>query len=198
MKLIKMLRYSFINLLSDINSEKYWNSKLMGRRSWKKREQIYTNLIKYIPKSTKTLLDIGCASGDGCIIINSKLQNLKVHGCDFSSVGINSARKKSNKIKFFYMDVIKEKLSLNYDTILFISILEHLKEYDSVVKKCLKNCKWLIISCPYNERVSFLGFKPSEHPHSFKKDTFKDYGAKVYVEGKRIIYIIGGELKNDF
>ena len=78
MKVIKMLKYSFINLLGDINSEKYWNSKLRKRRSWKKRYQIYTNMIKYIPKSTKTLLDIGCASGDGCIIMN---KNYKIWKC---------------------------------------------------------------------------------------------------------------------
>ena len=61
------------------------------------------------------------------------------------------------------------------------------------MKTYIKNCKNLIISCPYNERVSFLGIKPFEHLHSFKEYTFKDYNPKVFIEGKRIVYILKGE-----
>jgi len=195
MKKIKKMGFNVIqNLLGNLNSKKYWDKKLERKKSWENRNTIYEELKKVIPEGTQSLLDIGCSLGDGCIALKKIFPKVVIEGCDFSEVGIEEAKKKANNVHFYLLDIMKNDIPKNYDCILLISILEHLEEYESVIKKCLKHCKTLIISCPYNERVSFLGLKPSEHLHSFNEKTLKHYHAKPLVEGKRITYTVNGEL----
>ena len=168
-----------------LNSRSSWNKRFskMGT-NW--RCHPYKQLLKYLSKTNFSLLDIGCALGDGCILIKKNFPKAKVSGSDFSNIAIKKAKKKNKKINFFVLDIFKQKIPKKYDYIIMVSILEHFKDPFPIIEKCLKKInKVLIIDCPYNEQK--LG---GEHLFSFNKKTLKEYDHNYYINKDRITYII--------
>lgn len=192
---MRMMTDALNNVFGNVNSERYWDNNIRKLKTWKKRNNIYADLARFIPEGTRSILDVGCSLGDGCLKLKELMPDVEMAGCDFSKVGIDAAKKQSDEIDFFCLDVTKEDIPRDFDCIFMVSILEHLKDYRPVIRKARNHCKTLIVSCPYDEWVSLLGIRPSEHLHSFKKKTLQRYGAKAFVEGKRIVYVIRGKLR---
>lgn len=187
--LIRGLIYSFKPF--NINTQKYWDKKLNNFEKDRWRDGVYKNIINdYLPKDQNfSLLDIGCALGDGCILMKKHFPDSDINGCDISKVGIKKAKAKNKDINLFECNILKEKLDKKYDFITMVSILEHFDNPFSVIDKCLKYVnKALIIDCPYDEK------NPSgEHKHSFDENTLKRYNVKFeiyFADQRRITYII--------
>ena len=204
MNFVKCLKYvrpkfaliALRNLFGNVNTPKRADKRITKKGGdWSGRNKYYDSLLEHIPRGVKTVLDVGCAAGDGCVHIKSKLPQVEIEGCDWSKVSLRYARKKTNKIKFFCLDITKGEIRGNYDCIILSHIIEHLTEYDQAIIKCLKRCKTLIISCPYNERVSIFGLKPIVHLHSFNENTLTKYSPEVFIKKRKICYVIRGGIK---
>lgn len=175
----------------NINTKNYWNKKLDKFKKGKWREGGYKNIINHHLSENQSfsLLDIGCALGDGTILIKEKFPKSEISGCDISSVGIKKAKQKHKEIKFFELNILKQNLSKKYDYITMVSIIEHFDEPSFVIDKCLNRVnKALIIDCPYNEK------DPSgEHRHSFDENSLSKYKPEhevYFADQRRITYVI--------
>ncbi|MCP4650953.1 MAG: class I SAM-dependent methyltransferase [PVC group bacterium] len=167
--------------MTNVNTEKHWNDKFKSRGdSW--RDFNYTWLMEFLPSdSAFSLLDIGCAMGDGCILLKKHLPNAQINGADFSEVAISKAKQKTKDMDFFVLDVLKNIPPKKYDYITMLSTLEHFDEPYKIVDKCLKFVnKALIIVTPYEPKFDNPRlYSSGEHRFLFNENTFSQYNSKV-------------------
>jgi 2-polyprenyl-3-methyl-5-hydroxy-6-metoxy-1,4-benzoquinol methylase len=164
------------------NSRGYWDKRLsMYDNFW--RNENYCHILDLLPQDKEfSLLDIGCAMGDGCELLQEKFPKAKITGVDISSVGIEKAKQKTKSVQYFVLDILKHPIPKKYDYITMIETLEHFDNPFAVVDKCLKYVRQsLIISAPYynqkhySEKMANL----SEHRYNFDEKTFTNYNCRV-------------------
>jgi len=174
----KLIRFFHLN----VNSNKYWDRIFSNPRKQIGNENYY-ELMKFLPKKKFSLLDIGSGLGEGCILIKKRFPKAKIEGCDFSRVALSKSKVKTKDIDFFELDIRKDEIPKKYDYIISISVFEHFRKPEEIIKKCLKHANTLILDCPYED----YGI---EHLFQCKEDTFKEFNPKVKRKGDRITYII--------
>ncbi|MFH2137092.1 MAG: class I SAM-dependent methyltransferase [Candidatus Omnitrophota bacterium] len=187
---------SFIRKKTNVNTIDFWNE------TWTKKEGDedfrYNYFLEFLPKARVfSLLDIGCASGEGCVLIKKHFPKAEITGIDFSSVAINMANEKKSDINFIRMDILKESPTQKYDYITIIHTLEHFNDPFQVVNKCLNFVnEALIIEAPYTEKfdVPYL-YRKGQHRYLFNEKTFEKYKCKVlkiteYIESAKYRYIV--------
>jgi trans-aconitate methyltransferase len=187
---------NIIRKLTNTNTKKYWNQKMTVNSS--SEDFRYKYFLEFLPKNSYFyLLDIGCAFGDGCILLKNNFPQADINGADFSEVRIKKAKQKSNKINFFVLDIAKEEPSLKYDYITLIHTLEHFNDPFPIVDKCLRFVnKALIIEVPYikNFKSPYL-YRKGLHRYLFNENTFSKYKCIVlniteYIKSAGYKYII--------
>ena len=187
------------NFSFNLNSKRYWNEKLFKLDHFWRNEN-YFHILDLLPKNSPfSLLDIGCALGDGCELLMKEFPKAKITGIDISEVGIEKARKKTKNVEYFVLDILKDSIQKKYDYISIIETLEHFDDPFKVVDKCLKYVKKaLIISVPYIPLHSGKIVHLSEHRYYFNNKTFKNYKCRKIIitdfvketRHKCIIYVI--------
>jgi len=177
------VRYGNFSL--NPNTRKYWDTRLEKYGPFWRIEP-YENILDILPRGEKfTLLDIGCALGDGCELIKRTFPSAEVTGADFSRVGIEKAvrkaREKGLDVLYRVMDVLADPIPGTYDYIIMIETLEHFYEPYFVVDKCLKNTRRaLIVSVPYDpQRRSGRTYSVDEHVYTFDDEAFARYKARI-------------------
>ena len=129
-------------------------------------------ILKNIDKSNLKnldILDLGCGGGLTCESL-ARL-DVSVTGIDFVKENITTAKKhalKSDlKINYLHEDINKIILKKKYDTILLLEVLEHLDEWELLIKKIKKNLKpqgKIIISTINKNKISnFFGIYVAEN-----------------------------------
>ncbi|MFC1994382.1 class I SAM-dependent methyltransferase [Chloroflexota bacterium] len=182
------------------NSKRYWNKKLSRFGNfW--IDTSYRYILDLFPQDKFfSLLDIGCAIGDGCELMQKEFPEARITGVDISEIGIDKAKRKTKSVEYFVLDILKDQVPGKYDYITLIQTLEHFEDPFYVVDKCLRHVNSsLIIMTPYipgvpSERLG--GFW--EHRYAFNEITFTNYNCKVtriteYIKGPNkqcIIYEI--------
>lgn len=91
-----------------------------------------------------SVLDLGCGSGDLLVWLQNQAREqgieLKITGCDLSSLALDTARQRAAQEKidshFLQIDVLKDVLPADHDVIVCSLFLHHLENYD--VMKLLK------------------------------------------------------------
>jgi 2-polyprenyl-3-methyl-5-hydroxy-6-metoxy-1,4-benzoquinol methylase len=165
----------------NINTPSYWDRYLAAKSdSW--RVFPYEFLLNELPKDRPfSLLDIGCALGEGCELLKKHFPNGDIYGADLSPGGIKKAISRSGSGKYFCLDIGRDVPPRSYDYITLIHILEHFDYPFPIIDKCLKYVKEAIfVSTPYTEnfedpRLYWKG----EHRYLFNEHTFKDYHCTV-------------------
>lgn len=192
-------QYGTIFVPSNINTKKYWDKKLSEISDfW--RDESYHQFQHLLPTDRKfSLLDIGCAIGDGCEWLSRKFPKAIISGVDISTVGIEKARSKNSGANYFVLDIEKDPIPGLYDYIIIVETLEHCEHPFFVVDKCLRHtiCS-LFVSVPYSPNMPSGRIKGrGEHLWAFNEQTFSSYNARVVLtdvlnEGTmpRIIYEI--------
>ena len=183
-KIDKATNYKFGNIIrriTNINTKKYWDKKLFTKGNfW--RDFPYKFLLKFLPKNEKfSLLDIGCALGDGCILLKKYFPKAEISGADFSRVGIEKAKKKTNQVSFFVLDILKQNPPKKYDYITLVSTLEHFNEPYYIVEKCLKFVdKALFVISPYTREFTEPRlYGVSQHRYLFNENSFLKYHSQI-------------------
>jgi 2-polyprenyl-3-methyl-5-hydroxy-6-metoxy-1,4-benzoquinol methylase len=164
------------------NSRGYWDKRLSMYDSFWRNEN-YCHILDLLPQDKEfSLLDIGCAIGDGCELLQEKFPKAKITGVDISEVGIKKAREKTKSVQYFVLDILKNPIPEKYDYITMIETLEHFDNPFAVVDKCLKHVRQsLIISAPYysQKHLSEKMINLSEHRYTFNEKTFANYNCRV-------------------
>jgi len=165
---------------SNPNTREHWNRKLSRYDTFWRNENYY-HILDLFPKNEPfSLLDVGCAIGDGCVLLQKNFPKAKITGIDMSEVGIEKAKKKSKTIQYFVEDILKDSIPGTYDYIAIIQTLEHFDNPFFVIDKCLAHTrKSIIISTPY--WPAFIGkiLCIGEHRYSFNKKTLAGYNHRV-------------------
>ncbi len=174
--------------ITNVNTKYYWDKYLLARGDfW--RDFPYQFLLEELPKNEEfTLLDIGCALGDGCRLLKKSFPQAGIFGADLSQVGIEKARSKSQDIEYFVFDLSKQDIPKKYDYISLIHILEHFDDPFPIIDKCLKAVNQAVyISTPYGEKFNDprLYWK-GEHRYLFNEQTFTKYNCTVLKVTERI------------
>jgi len=179
----QVVRYG--NLRLNPNTKNYWNDRLDNYGNFWRIEP-YENILDILPKDEKfSLLDVGCAIGDGCEFISENFPFANITGVDFSDVGIKKARQKARDkgldIKYKIMDILKDPLLDKYDYITIIETIEHFYDPFYVIDKCLEVVKRsIIVSAPYTPgRGSERTYSVDEHVYTFDDDTFSKYNSRI-------------------
>jgi SAM-dependent methyltransferase len=142
-------------------------------KSWRDKDYRYIDEIFNLSMLEGTLLDAGCALGDGLIYLRKKCP--KIHrfiGTDFSSRAIETCRNnpRISPMEFYQHNVI-HPLPEKYDNIICLETLEHLEHPETAMKNLVDATnKLLIVGVPYCNR------RPDQnHFWSFNEKDFSDF-----------------------
>jgi 2-polyprenyl-3-methyl-5-hydroxy-6-metoxy-1,4-benzoquinol methylase len=171
----------FFRELTNINTSSFWDKKFSSPKDcW--RDEPYAFIGEFLPRDREfTLLDLGCALGDGCIFLRDKFPKAKISGLDFSAVAVSKARNKAPDIDFFISDILKFTPEKKYDYILMVHILEHFNRPYEVVDKYLRFINTaLIIEVPYTkEFLSPYLYARGQHRYLFNEKSFLGYKHEI-------------------
>lgn len=164
----------------NINSQTYWESRF--REDWESFEGprqsrffallAVTNLPQWLFEQIKqqslTVVDWGCAQGDGTDILANYVDAGQLFGVDFSETAIEIASRRYPDIRFLAEDWIesKENDSASYDIVFSSNTLEHFQQPFSVLEiLCSHAKKAVALALPYKETDRI-----AEHFYSFLPD----------------------------
>ena len=170
-------------------------------------DDLLLQTIKDIEKTNiRTVADIGCGLGLHTVLLAKYFNKAKATGFDFSSTGI-AAAKKNNKLKnlnFSVEDITKAKNKKKYDIIAAFDVLEHIEDWQGLVKNLIKvNNRYFIFASPvgrmrpYEKHIGhFRNFKKGEIEAFMKTQGYKTI--KTYYAGFPFYSPIVRDLTNTF
>jgi len=157
----------------NINTPEYWDEKFTQlipmARTW--RINKYEFLLNYLPQRKKfSLLDIGCAFGDGLAFIQRHFPKAELFGLDFSLVAIRRAMRNYKDIDFICADINAFEFYRRFHYILLVRTLEHLDNPFGLIDKCLGYANTAVVVNVPNPK-----YRCDEHIHKFHLDDFTNY-----------------------
>jgi len=167
---------------SEINSKEYWEEYFETKwetYSGKKQTEYFMQLIiENLPENVKnyidyrdiTILDWGCALGQGVNLLQNKFLNAKVKGLDFSETAIKKAKSEYRDLNFTSesLSELKEKFSV----ITCSNCLEHFADPKPYFCEHLAHTKDIYIALvPYKEENRIEGHKISLNEDFFPDET---------------------------
>lgn len=196
----------------NMNSQPYWDQRfstdwesLNGPAqsrgfAWLALHEIPEWLLLTIRQDDLTVVDWGCAQGDGTDVWASYMPASNLHGVDFSATAIGQALKRYPNITFECSDWLssEDSSSDNYDIVFSSNTLEHFREPYAVLARLAKRArKAVVLLLPYREinRID-------EHDHTFLPENIpakiaEDFsliwsrvsGPHAFWEGEQILLI---------
>jgi 2-polyprenyl-3-methyl-5-hydroxy-6-metoxy-1,4-benzoquinol methylase len=165
---------------SNPNTRAYWNKKL-GRLGSSWRDDHYHHIMDLLPAGGEfSLLDLGCALGDGCELLKKRFPKAAITGVDISEVGIQKAREKRMDIQYEVLDILSDPIPDDFDYITIVETLEHFDEPYDVLDKCLKHARESVIICvPYRQNLPRMLRWGQEHRFSYDERSFDRYKSRV-------------------
>lgn len=115
-------------------------------------DYLLLKILKDVNKrNIKDVADIGCGVGLHTLLMANYFKSASVTGFDFSASGIAAANKnhKVKNLKFSVEDITKAKNSKKYDLITAFDVLEHIEDWQALVKELIKvNNRYFIFASP--------------------------------------------------
>lgn len=152
------------------NSPKYYQDKIR-----------YDAILKYLPKTAHTILDLGC--GDGYLSYLLSKQGKKVTGADLSQKRLQKFEHKAKLHNIFRVqtDVTKAGLAADaFDAIICSEVIEHIEHFEEVLNEAFRLIKpdgYFLVTVPYKEYIKTIvcphcqrAFNQDGHFHRFEKE----------------------------
>jgi SAM-dependent methyltransferase len=154
----------------------YWNDNMISYLSrsaggrWSK--YLLNEILKDIPKSSvKTIADVGCGVGMKTAQMANYFKKAKVNGYDFSESGIEAAKNFHNlkNLDFSTDDITTTVNKRKFDLIASFDFLEHIKDWEPLVKKLIQaNNRYMLICAPIGR---MRAYEPTiGHYRNFQRD----------------------------
>jgi 2-polyprenyl-3-methyl-5-hydroxy-6-metoxy-1,4-benzoquinol methylase/glycosyltransferase involved in cell wall biosynthesis len=173
----------------EINSKKYWEehfkTKLETYREKKRTEYFMQLIIENLPENVKkyidnrdiSILDWGCALGQGVNLLQNRFPNAKVKGLDFSETAIKKAKSEYSDLNFTSESL--SELNEKFSVITCSNCLEHFADPSPCFQEHLAHTKDIYVALvPYKEENCIEG-----HEIYLNEDFFPDQ-----IEAFRKIY----------
>ncbi len=169
--------------MESINSDSYWSTRFA--EDWESlqgpaQSRFFVRLaIEHLPRwlieqlqhQPLTLVDWGCAQGDGTDVWASYIDSRRIIGVDFSSVAIEQAAKRYPAIRFIDEDWLAGQPAEQelFDVVFSSNTLEHFHRPSDVLSTlCERATKALVLVLPYREldrhQEHFYTFLPDNIP----------------------------------
>jgi hypothetical protein len=149
-------------MAAPINSLEWWDSYFEAQ--WEHnhgREQtrhFMTELLNYlsareynwIASARRTILDWGCALGEGVDVLQSAFPGSEVSGVDFSRAAIDKARASYPRHRFLWAE--DGSIGSEYDVIVTSNCLEHFPNPFGVAARHVEHARYLyLVLVPFEE-----------------------------------------------
>lgn len=178
----------------NINNSSYWNSRFSTDWSAKggmlQTEEHIETLLPFLrlPRDyAGTIMDFGCAMGNGMPILRNMFPKAHLIGVDYSRTAILQCINRYGDIAEFVCNEDSEIPCA--DIIISSHVIEHITEDKAVVELLLKKCQSLYITVPYLEDIRLV----PEHVHRYNKGYFKDINeyCDCYIIAERPFTLFG-------
>lgn len=180
--------------MSQINSKEYWDERFSAK-SWDENDGMGQSLFfakiayAHMPDFLKrdmmrnawTVVDIGCALGDGTAFLAKQFPSCHFLGQDFSPEAIRRAAEIYTNCDFSVADITA---GISKADIIFSSnTLEHLNNPFALMEQmCLAADKYVIHLLPLNDSLDI-----SEHINVFSLDSFPVHMGNFYLESYSVV-----------
>jgi len=169
--------------LITVNSDKYWDKRFLedwDEKGGPEQSRFFARLaldmlpkwiIREIWRDKLTVVDWGCAEGDGTDVLAESIDKAQIYGVDISEVAVETAERRYPCLSFKQMDLLDENDcgSCFFDIVFSSNTLEHFHNPADVIEKLSKKTrKALIFLLPYREQSRF-----DEHFASFTPNNIK-------------------------
>ncbi|MGD9645391.1 MAG: methyltransferase domain-containing protein [Pirellulales bacterium] len=116
----------------------------------------------------RTILDWGCAFGDGVRVLSQAFPTCHVAGLDFAQRAINECRKAYPQYEFIH--ALDGRIKRPFDVVVTSNCLEHFTEPLEIAAAHLDWCQtWYVVLVPYAEAKLL-----DQHVSRFTEDTFPE------------------------
>ena len=146
------------------------------------------DLLKILQKEDiKSVLDLGCGDGTNAYYLANYFKEARIKGTDFSKSGIEAAKSrwKKNNLEFLY-DLNNDSLNFHYDLITSSEVLEHVEEWQPLLKKMARASTYLLLSFPTGRMRDYE--ITQGHVRNFKKGEVEDFLLKLNYKPVKIFY----------
>jgi trans-aconitate methyltransferase len=165
---------------------------------------IEPGIMAEMQRDADSIVDIGCALGDGCQRLDEFFPDTFITGIDASSVAIEKARSLYSRIVFSIRPLEgKDADESNWQIVFCSNVLEHFSDPLPYFKELISMaCWWVVILVPYNEanripghRVTITESTFPEEYNGFKRIQTKviDTGNNPYWAGPQILFVYEGD-----
>lgn len=139
---------------------------------WRDKDYRYLEEVLRVSRFSGTLLDAGCALGEGLLYLRPRCPRVTAFaGADFSGAGIQTCENNPSLgfAKFFRHDLM-EPIPRSYDNIICLQTIEHVPDPLRAFRNLLAAAdRLLVVSVPYRNR------RPDEnHLWRFDESDFAD------------------------
>lgn len=163
--------------MNAINSKEYWDKRFQSQ-DWRvfcgpEQTKYFTELfvqnapqwlIRYVRQNNLSVLDLGCAEGEGTKVLDSVWPQ-QVSGADFSAAAIAQAQQKYSDLSYEVQDIFQ--LTKDWDVIYLSNVVEHFEApYSAISAVCKHARRAVIIMVPFEETAEI-----SEHVAKFTFDS---------------------------
>src|SRR5947209_2652100 len=114
--------------------------KITATSSTKIYDVCNANILAWVPRGTRLLLDVGCGSGQNSAVLRKQMPELRAFGITISATEQEAANSVMEQCWICDLEgeLPPELDALQFDVILFSHVLEHLREPKQVLRRFLK------------------------------------------------------------
>jgi len=168
-------------MAAPINSRGWWNcyfeSQWEDNHGREQTRHFISLLVNYLPskehqwisRERRSVLDWGCALGDGVDVLRSAFPCCEISGLDFSQVAVEKARAAYPQYQFLLTD--DGVIPSNYDVIVTSNCLEHYPQPFELAARHVEHSRYLyLVMVPFEEPEP----KHESHVQRFTINSFPD------------------------
>lgn len=180
--------------MSQINSKEYWDERF-ANKSWDqfdgRGQSLFFAKIAYnsmpdfftrdLARNAWTVIDLGCALGDGTAFLAKHFPSCRFIGQDFSPEAVMQASERYTNCEFAVANIY-DGIS-PADVIFSSNTLEHLKNPNSLMERmCHAADKYVVLLLPLEDSMNI-----DEHINIFSLDAFPVHMGDFYLESYSIV-----------
>ena len=161
---------------------------------WEQTPLVHQDFKKWISSigDIKTVLEVGCGSGVYPIKNKQLFKNLDYTGIDISKSAIAYCKKHSD-FTFYCDDFIKMDLDKKYDLVFSHSVVDHVYDVNTFLKKIVNSTK------KYSYIVAYRGYFPDIEDHNMEFAKFQGcYHNELSINKIKIIFKEAGLTEKEF
>lgn len=174
--------------MNVVNSKEYWDERFLSK-DWEnnrgcEQSRFFAKvafsampefLKRELTKNSWTVLDIGCAMGDGTAYLAKQFPYCRFTGQDISPAAVESAKNTYPHCDFIVGDISSIK---KVDVVFSSNTLEHLKNPNILMEQmCDSAEKYVVHLLPFEDH-----YEIEEHINTFSYDTFPLFMGQFYLE----------------